>query len=110
MKAQNIAPAIRAEAWLADMTAKGFEPNVRSYTSVIDACAKVGDTDRALAVFRSMKAQNVAPSEITYSTMARAFAKSGDFKKVEEICDMFYADGYALNVYMFGILLFAYAN
>merc|ERR1719378_80234 len=57
-----------------------------------------------------MKANRIAPSEITYSTLARTFAKKGDFKKVEEICDMFYADGFALNVYMFGILLFAYAN
>merc|ERR1719473_1449951 len=92
------------------MASKGFKPNVRSYTSVIDACSKVGDTTRARCVFTSMKAHGIAPSEITYSTLARGFAKAGDYKEVESICDMFYADGYPLNSYMFGILLSAYAN
>merc|ERR1719217_784895 len=92
------------------MASKGFAPNVRSYTSVIDACSKAGDTQRALSIYSAMKARGIAPSEITYSILARGFAKAGDFKKVEEICEMFYADGFPLNSYMFGILLSAYAN
>merc|ERR1719217_404813 len=92
------------------MASKGFAPNVRSYTSVIDACSKAGDTQRALSIYSAMKAKGIAPSEITYSILARGFAKAGDFRTVEEICDMFYADGYPLNSYMFGILLSAYAN
>eukprot|EP00752_Nemacystus_decipiens_P017812 g15970.t1 len=57
-------------------------PDVYSYTSVIDACAKSSDGDgrqleRALEVFEDMRRANVKPSLVTFNTLILACGGGG---------------------------------
>lgn len=55
-------------------------PDVYSYTSVIDACAKSGELDRALEVLEEMRRARVRPSLVTYNTVILACGGAGDTK------------------------------
>ncbi|CAM9724914.1 unnamed protein product, partial [Ectocarpus sp. 4 AP-2014] len=54
-------------------------PDVYSYTSVIDACAKSGERDCALKVLEDMRRAQVHPSLVTYNTLILACG-AGDSK------------------------------
>ena len=56
----------RAFSLLAEMQSRSdTKPNVVTYTSLIDACAKARQPRRAVAVFRQMIERGVAPNDIT---------------------------------------------
>ncbi|CAM9935348.1 unnamed protein product [Ectocarpus fasciculatus] len=56
-------------------------PDVYSYTSVIDACAKSGELDRALEVLEDMRRAQVGPSLVTYNTLILACGSGADSRR-----------------------------
>lgn len=56
-------------------------PDVYSYTSVIDACAKAGELERALEVFEEMRRFGVSPSLVTFNTLISACGARGDWQR-----------------------------
>lgn len=68
-------------------------PDVYSYTSVIDACAKSGQLQRALEVLEGMQRVRVTPSLVTYNALILACGAGGvgDWRRalgfVEEMID-----------------------
>ena len=57
---------------------EGIEPNEITFNSLIDACAQIGDIDRANRWFRCMGTNGIEPNIITVSAMLNACAKSKD--------------------------------
>ncbi|KAK3262832.1 hypothetical protein CYMTET_28338, partial [Cymbomonas tetramitiformis] len=63
----------------------GVEPNVITYNSLISACEKGGQWEKALEVFAGMKKAGVEPNVITYSSLISACEKGGQWEKALEV-------------------------
>merc|ERR1719388_728469 len=84
------------------------EPDVVSYSAVIDACAKVGDSEKAKATFALMLQKGVKPSIVTFTSLARPFARRGNYQEVENIMREMETMGLTINEYFVNVLLGAY--
>lgn len=98
-----------AERWLDRGEQAGVQSDVVLYTTVIDACGKAGDVERALRVFRRMQAQGLKPQIYTYSALAGAFAHKGDWVQVETFAEEMVADGIAANEFFLYAQLLSYS-
>merc|ERR1719478_125208 len=92
------------------MRTMGVEPNVRSFSAVIDACCKGNQVNRAEAVFVEMRAAGIAPSVVTYTALARPYAQRGNWERVEALKDLMTQHGVRMNAFFLCGLLTAYAN
>merc|ERR1719330_2117063 len=98
-----------AEKWLDRSERAGVMDEV-VYSSVIDACGKAGDAERALRVFDRMRANGFKPNIIAYAALARPYAYRGDWIKVETIAQSMRADGVAVNEFFLYAQLLSYAT
>ena len=67
------------------MHENGIEANVRSYSAVIDACAKAGQAEKAEEVYNRMLKDGVAPTIVTLTSLSKAHARLGNWQRVELI-------------------------
>ncbi|KAK3249083.1 hypothetical protein CYMTET_41480 [Cymbomonas tetramitiformis] len=68
------------------MKRAGVEPNVITYSSLISACEKGGQWEKALEVFAGMKKAGVEPNVITYSSLISACEKGEQWEKLTRRC------------------------
>jgi len=52
---------------------KGLEATVFTYSSLINACVRGGDMDRAWNFLRQMQSAGIEPNEITWTTMIKGY-------------------------------------
>ena len=69
----------KAQSWLDSMQNYGVQPDVYSYTTVIEALASRGETDRAQEVLQSMSTAGLSPNRITYTSLIRALCRKQRF-------------------------------
>lgn len=70
-----------AKYTIAEMNNFGLSSNVYTYTMIIDAYAKQGQLDKAVAMFESMSTRGVMPNTHTYTVMIDAHAKHRNMNK-----------------------------
>jgi pentatricopeptide repeat protein len=70
------APRLSAVRQFEAMVAKGLEPDVITYNSVINAYAQSGDSASAVRQFEAMVAKGLEPDVITYSSVINVCARS----------------------------------
>merc|ERR1719498_1073726 len=92
------------------MTSAGLDPDVVSYSTVIDACAKAGDTDRAQKTFKLMTENKVEPTIVTFTSLARPYAHHGRWKEDDKIAEQVAEHKLQINEYFLNVMLIAYAN
>merc|ERR1719356_1365956 len=92
------------------MEEAGVAADVVVYSSVLNACAKVGDAERAKQVFDQMRAHDIQPNVVSYASLARPFAHRGDWKTVERLMEEMDKDGLVMNEYFLYATLLAYAT
>ena len=61
------------------MRAAGVAPDVFTFTALLDAFGKCGQTERAWSCLEDMRAAGVAPTVVTFRALVDASYKSGDF-------------------------------
>ncbi len=66
-------------------TMQGLQAEARTYNTVISACSKAGQFDRALRVYQHMRASGVEPSTTTYTAMIGVFSRLGQLDKCLEV-------------------------
>jgi len=71
------------------MMKEDIKPNLVLFTSLIAACAQVGDLDRARKWFQSMRQQGIRPNARTYTAMFTACSKSRKPESFALACDLF---------------------
>lgn len=76
-----------AERWLERMLEAGLEPNVVTYTAVIDAYAKAEDSAGAGRWYRRMLEVGVQPNTHTFGAVINAYAKGGDVEAAESMVE-----------------------
>lgn len=59
------------------MSRYGLTPSVITYNSLIDACGRAGDVDRARQVFCSLKEAGLSPNDRTFSALIHSHAVQG---------------------------------
>lgn len=60
-----------------EMILSGVRPNVRTFTTVISACATAGDWKQALSLLQKMEKEGVRANRFTYSAAISAMGKAG---------------------------------
>merc|ERR1712031_19220 len=63
--------------WMEQLKCKGLAPSVPTFNSLLNACARASELDRAERWFAEMRAAGgkVKPDTVSYSTMINAFSK-----------------------------------
>ena len=85
----------QAEHCLSQMVNAGVTPNRVSYNSVIDACERKGDEDRA-EYWQSQMA-GVRPNEVSYDIVIHALLVKGEWQRAEQSLSQMMLDGVRLN-------------
>ncbi|KAM3136824.1 hypothetical protein pb186bvf_011083 [Paramecium bursaria] len=55
-----------------------FKPDEILYNSLIDACVKFNEIQKALQLFKEMKQKQIEPSSVTYGILIKAYGKMND--------------------------------
>ena len=87
-----------------------MEPNVVSYSAMIDACAKVGDAAKAQRWHQRMRNEGVQPNAHSYSAVINAMAKSGHLLAAYEEFERMEQAGVVADVVVYSGLLDACAK
>ena len=61
---------------LQEMKIAGIQADTATYNTLINACAAIGDVERAMDTVENMQSDGVAPDVITYTSLIKAFAIS----------------------------------
>jgi pentatricopeptide repeat domain-containing protein 1 len=80
------------------------------YSTVLDACAKATNCERAELVFKQMRSRNIAPNVVSYASLARPYAHKGDWEAVERLAQTMKSEGLEMNEYFLYAQLLAYAT
>ncbi|KAK9767906.1 hypothetical protein K7432_001886 [Basidiobolus ranarum] len=62
---------------LEEMEKEGLQPNVVTYSILIDAYAKAGDISEAHRLFNSMKDRGIMPDKIAYDILIQGYVRMG---------------------------------
>ena len=62
-------------------------PDEITYSSVINACAKGDESQRALNLLDEMRSRGLVPDEITYNSVINACAKGGESQRALNLLD-----------------------
>merc|ERR1719235_1731302 len=92
------------------MRTAGIEANVFSYGSVIHACAKAGEAERAEAWLAEMLRCGVKANAVTCNTVINAWAKAGRLDRAEEWVSRLGNMGVKSDVITYNTLVTAYAK
>merc|ERR1712096_87499 len=68
-----------------EMRRRHLEPDVVTFTSVINAKAQLGRFDEVVALFREMQALSLRPNEYTFNSIICAQALRGEFDVVHSL-------------------------
>merc|ERR1719145_314178 len=60
------------------MEASGLRANLPAFNSVINACARTGDLDRAQRWMAEMARRGIKPDSVSFSTLAHAAARADE--------------------------------
>lgn len=82
-----------------------FQPDEILYNSLIDACVKFNEINKALCLFEEMKKKNIEPSSITYGILIKAFGKMNDLVKAFKIFEQMKINKLKINDVTYGCLL-----
>lgn len=62
------------------MVKEKCNPNVKTFTSLINACGRGGDIEEGQTIFESMKDFGVEPNVMTYNALIALYSKQGEQK------------------------------
>jgi pentatricopeptide repeat protein len=107
-----------AERWFKAMRTNGMHADVRSYSALIDACAKADEKDpdnghfhvaKADDIYAKMLAVGLDPSIVTLTIISKMHARRGNWRRIESIMHELDHFGLKMNEYFLANLLSAYA-
>jgi pentatricopeptide repeat protein len=64
---------------------KGLKPDTRLFNEMIGAYLQVGNTEKAMDFYRSMKDSGCLPNELTFTILIRSLLKNGEHELVETL-------------------------
>lgn len=98
----------RAASIIDEMVVAGVHPNERSYTTLIEGYACIGDMGLAFKYFKRIKEVGLKPDVIAYASLLKACCKAGRMQSTLAITAEMAAAGVPMNNYIYNILLDGY--
>ncbi|XP_033096659.1 leucine-rich PPR motif-containing protein, mitochondrial-like [Anneissia japonica] len=95
--------------FLANMEAKGIEPNRVTYQRLIAAYCQMGDIDGATKILEFMKSKDLPITEGVFNSLIEGHAKAGNMESAKEIPDLMRNVGLEPSFETYSNLLCAYA-
>jgi len=90
---------------------KGVEPNVVTYSSLMNAYAMCGQVEGAEAVLERMQVQGVQPNLITFNSLATAYARDGNIAGAADVLRRMQTDAHVMpNTVSYNAVLSAHAQ
>jgi pentatricopeptide repeat protein len=68
-----------------EMTAEKCQPNVKTFTSLINACRRGGHVEEAQSVFEAMKEYSVQPNVMTYNALINVYTERGEQGRAQSV-------------------------
>ncbi|CAK0807867.1 unnamed protein product, partial [Prorocentrum cordatum] len=95
----------RTAVWCSvQMVRMGMKPNIVTFNSLIDACAKTRNLPLAIEVWGIMSDEQVAPNHITYNTMINACSQACDAQKAVEWLQRMQDDNFSPDTVTYGAI------
>ena len=82
-----------------------FQPDEILYNSMIDACVKFNELDKAFELFKEMSSRGIKPSSITYGILIKAYGKSNNLEKAFKIFEIMKNENITINDVTYGCLM-----
>lgn len=83
----------------------GCEPDVITYSTIIDSLGKGGRFDEVLDVLNEMTESGILPNLVTYTSIVSAFVRAGDLPGAMNVLKEMERNGIEPNVYTFSSLI-----
>lgn len=96
--------------WLQNMLDAGIEPSAASFSSIMDAYAKVSNVDRAEYWLTQMFRAGVAPEVVSYSAVINACGQAGQTERARRVFKQMEAHGVQANSVTYTSLARPYAR
>lgn len=93
---------------LDEMLLAGIRPNERTYTTIMDGYASVGDTGKAFEYFSRIKDEGLVLDIYTYEALLKACCKSGRMQSALAVTKEMSAKNIPRNTYVYNILIDGY--
>lgn len=98
----------RAAAIIDEMVLAGVKPNERSYTTLMEGYARVGEIGTAFQYFKRIKEEGLKADVISYGSLLKACCKAGRMQSAAAVTAEMTAAGVPMNNYIYNILLDGY--
>lgn len=85
----------------------GIQPNVHTYTTLMNAYARVGNREQAEDVLLRMTQAKCMPNVFTFTVLINAYARAGDVEGAENVLKRMKAQGVEPNLMSYNTLLTA---
>ena len=72
-------------SWFRKMILAGETPNHVTFTTLINACGRSGQLERAFAVLEQMQMASLQPNVVTYTALIDACAKAGQLPRALDV-------------------------
>ncbi|KAF9589564.1 hypothetical protein IFM89_025690 [Coptis chinensis] len=87
-----------------------IEPDIHSYTIVIQAFVELGSFDSVVLMLDEMEKNGVKPGLITFNTLLSGFYNNGKFEDAEKIWARMEESGIVPDIYCYNAKLLAFVN
>lgn len=93
---------------LDEMLLAGIRPNERTYTTIMDGYASLGDTGKAFEYFSRIKDEGLELDIYTYEALLKACCKAGRMQSALAVTKEMSAKNIPRNTYVYNILIDGY--
>lgn len=76
----SFCPPQEAERIFSELQRLGLQPDIRTYTVLIEAYGRCGQPKRAEEVLKRLQSSGCVPDTLVYAILVRSFATSGKFE------------------------------
>jgi len=68
-----------------EMQSSGVQPDLCAYNTLLDACGRAGEVEKAMEVFKRLVSEGLEPDYVTYTTLIKTFGIAGMVDRAEEV-------------------------
>jgi pentatricopeptide repeat protein len=100
----------RAASIIDEMVLAGVVPNERSYTTLMEGYARVGEIGKSFQYFNRIKDEGLNVDVISYGSLLKACCKAGRMQNAIAVTKEMTSAGFPMNNFIYNILLDGWAQ
>ncbi|KAL4374137.1 hypothetical protein AHAS_Ahas05G0151700 [Arachis hypogaea] len=92
------------------MEREGIKPSIETYTALLDAFWRVGDTQTLMKIWKLMMLDKIEGTRVTFNIIVYGFAKQGRYMEARDVISEFGKMGLHPTMMTYNMLMNAYAR